>query len=145
MENLNQEGKTIAAELPRVDFTHWAMIDIAPIDGSIGEGEYSEGVTVGGKNAPPGPTNSRQGLNDYTNFMAGDADMEGEYFGYDGPCPPWNDDRLHHYHFVLYATDLVTCLVPDKFTGTDVNRAITSHILAEARLVGIYSLNPEIR
>lgn len=143
-ENFNQEGKTIAGDLPRVDFTHWAMIDIAPTDGSISEGECSDGVTVGGKKSSPGPENSRQGINDYTSFMAGDADMEGDYFGYDGPCPPWNDERLHHYHFVLYAIDLVACPVQDRFTGPDVKRAIRSHILAEARLVGTYSLNPEV-
>jgi Raf kinase inhibitor-like YbhB/YbcL family protein len=144
IDDLNQEGKTIAANLPRVNFTHWAMIDIAPTDGSIEEGECSDGVTAGGKSTPPGPGNSRQGINDYTSFMAGDADMGGNYFGYDGPCPPWNDERLHHYHFILYATDLVACPVPDMFTADDVNRAIDSHVLAEARLVGTYSLNPEV-
>ena len=145
VENLNQEGKVIAADLPRVGFTHWAMIDMTPRDSSIAEGDCSNGVTVGGKKTPPGPENSRQGINDYTSFMAGDADMEGDYFGYDGPCPPWNDERLHHYHFVLYAIDLVTCPVQDMFTGADVKQAIESHILAEACLVGTYSLNPEVR
>lgn len=144
-ENINQEGKTISADLPRVDFTHWAMIDIAAKDSSIAEGECSDNVTAGGKKSPAGPGNSRQGINDYTSFMAGDADMGGEYFGYDGPCPPWNDERLHHYHFILYATDLDTCPVQDTFTAEDVKRAIESHILAEARLIGTYSLNPEIR
>ena len=142
-ENINREGKTIAANLTRVDFTHWVMVDIA-VDGSIAEGEVSNGVTIGGKQTPPGPDNSRQGINDYTSFMAGDADMAGDYFGYDGPCPPWNDERLHHYHFVLYATDLVACPVQDRFTGADVKGAIESHDLAEARLIGTYSLNPEV-
>jgi len=144
-EDINQEGKTIPAELPRVDFTHWVMVDIDPTDGSIAECECSDGVTVSGKNTPSGPGNSRQGINDYTNFLAGNADMEGDYFGYDGPCPPWNDARLHHYHFLLYATDIVTCPVQDGFTGSDVRQAIESHILAEARLVGTYSLNPDVR
>ncbi|MDH3351829.1 MAG: YbhB/YbcL family Raf kinase inhibitor-like protein [Gammaproteobacteria bacterium] len=144
-ENINQEGKKIPADLPRVDFCHWAMVDIAPLDSSIAEGSCSDGVTARGKKTTPGPENTRQGINDYTGFMAGDADMGGEYFGYDGPCPPWNDERLHHYHFILYATDLVTCPVQETFTATDVKRAIDSHILAEARLVGTYSLNPEVR
>jgi len=143
-ENINQEGKSIAVDLPRIDFTHWAMIDIVATDGSIAEGECSDGVIAGGKNTPAGPPESRQGINDYTSFMAGDADMRGEYFGYDGPCPPWNDERLHHYHFILYATDLTTCPVPDTFTGADVMGAIESHVLAEARLTGTYTLNPDI-
>ena len=144
-DDINQEGKTIAAELPRVDFTHWVMIDIKPEDGSVDEGMCSEGVTPGGKIAPVGPDGSRQGINDYTNFLAGDPDMGGQYLGYDGPCPPWNDERLHHYHFILFATDLPDCPVPDSFTGDDVKRALESHVLAESRLVGTYSLNPDVR
>jgi Raf kinase inhibitor-like YbhB/YbcL family protein len=144
-DDINQEGKTIAVDLPRVDFTHWAMVDITAQDGSIDEGACSDGVTAGGKTAPTGPGHSRQGINDYTSFMAGDPEMGGEYLGYDGPCPPWNDARLHHYHFILYATDLTACPVPDSFTGNDVQHAIESHILAEARLIGTYSLNPEVR
>jgi Raf kinase inhibitor-like YbhB/YbcL family protein len=144
-DDVNQEGRSIPVDLPRVDFTHWAMVDVEAKDGSIDEGQCSEGVVAGGKDAPTGPGKSRQGVNDYTGFMAGDADMAGEYLGYDGPCPPWNDERLHHYHFILYATDLETCPVPDRFTGDDVKRAIESHILAEARLIGTYSLNPEVR
>ena len=99
MDDFNQEGKTIAADLPRTDFVHWAMIDIPAADGGVDEGECSDGIVPGGKDNPPGPAGSRQGINDYTGFMAGDPDMEGEYCGYDGPCPPWNDDRLHHYRF----------------------------------------------
>jgi hypothetical protein len=70
--------------------------------------------------------------------------MGGLYFGYDGPCPPWNDERLHHYHFVLYATSLVRCPVEGAFTGIQVEAAITGHLLAEARLTGTYSLNPAV-
>ena len=68
--------------------------------------------------------------------------MGGQYFGYDGPCPPWNDELLHHYHFVLYATDLARCPVEGAFTGQQVEQAIAGHVLAEARLTGTYSLNP---
>jgi phosphatidylethanolamine-binding protein (PEBP) family uncharacterized protein len=130
---------------PQLSWSGVPEVDIAPLDSSIAAGSCSDGVTTRGKKTPPGPENTRQGINDYTGFMAGDADMGGEYFGYDGPCPPWNDERLHHYHFILYATDLVTCPVQEAFTATDVKRAIDSHILAEARLVGTYSLNPEVR
>jgi phosphatidylethanolamine-binding protein (PEBP) family uncharacterized protein len=38
--------------------------------------------------------------------MAGNPDMAGQYFGYDGPCPPWNDERMHHYIFTIYALDI---------------------------------------
>ena len=145
MENFNKEGRTIAADLPRVDFFHWIMVDIPATEAGVAEGECSDGITPGGKDNPPGVPGSRQGINDYTGFMADDPDMRGDYYGYEGPCPPWNDERLHHYHFILYATDLQTCPVSDRFTGPDVRQAIEGHVLAEARLVGTYSLNPELR
>jgi hypothetical protein len=97
-----------------------------------------------GRRNPPGPAGSRQGLNDYTLWFAGDADMDGKYYGYDGPCPPWNDERLHHYDFVLLATDLARCPVDGEFTGPDVRKALEGHVLAEAKLTGTYSLNPSL-
>lgn len=144
MDNCNQEGKTIAADLPRQDFTHWVMVDIHPTESAIEEASCSDGLTSRGKTDPPGPGGSRQGINDYTAFMAGDPAMEGAYHGYDGPCPPWNDERMHRYNFVLCATDLDTCPVQGRFTGAQVRKAIDGHVLAEARLTGIYSLNPEV-
>jgi hypothetical protein len=143
-DDVNQEGRTISASLPRVEFCHWIMTDIVPTEASIADGACSDGVTIGGKNAPNGPAGSRQGVNDYTGFLAGDVDMHGSYFGYDGPCPPWNDEIVHHYHFILYATDLERCPVQGAFTGSDVKRAIKRHVLAEARIVGTYTLNPDL-
>ena len=59
--------------------------------------------------------------------------MAGEYFGYDGPCPPWNDKLLHHYQFSLFAIDLARCPVDGPFSGQQVGRR-PSHVLAEAAL-----------
>ncbi len=143
--NVNQEGLTVPADLPRVDFTHWVVVDIPATVEGLEEGECSTGVIAGGKREPPGPAGARQGLNDYTGFMASDPDMRGDYLGYDGPCPPWNDERLHHYRFTLYATDLDHCPVEGKFTTADVLAAIAGHVLGEASLTGTYSLNPTVR
>jgi len=143
-DDVNQEGRTISASLPRVDFYHWVMVDIAPTETSIAEASCSDGVTIGGKSTPRGPAGSQQGINDYTGFLAGDTDMQGDYFGYDGPCPPWNDEIMHHYHFILYATDLERCPVQGMFTGGDVKQAIEGHVLADARIVGTYALNPDV-
>ncbi len=55
---------------------------------------------------PHAPRDARQGINDYTGWFAGDKDMAGNYFGYDGPCPPWNDELPHRYVFTLYALDV---------------------------------------
>jgi len=112
-------------------------VDIPPSVSEIREGACSEGIVARGKQAPAGPAGSRQGLNDYTSWFSADKDMSGQYFGYDGPCPPWNDELLHHYHFVLYATDLARCPVEGAFTGQQVEQAIAGHVLAEARLTGL--------
>ena len=144
LENFNKEGKTISADLPRVDFMHWVMVDIRPIDEGVEEGECSDGITPKGKQNPNGPLGSRQGINGYTNFMAGDPEMEGNYFGYEGPCPPWNDEIPHHYRFKLFACDIDRCPVEGVFTGSDVLKAIKGHVIAETELIGLYSLNPDV-
>lgn len=140
-----KEGVEIPVEHPRGDFVHWAMADIPAEVREIAAGSCSDGVARGGKRQPPGPAGARQGLNDYTGWFTGDEAMEGEYFGYDGPCPPWNDSIPHHYHFRLYATDLERCPVDGPFTGKDVERAIEGHVIAETEVTGIYTLNPRLR
>ncbi|MGD8977894.1 MAG: YbhB/YbcL family Raf kinase inhibitor-like protein [Gammaproteobacteria bacterium] len=143
-DDVNQEGREVPATLPRANFYHWLMVDLAPAAGAIAEGECSDGVTPRGKAQPPGPAGARQGKNDYTGWFEGDADMAGVYLGYDGPCPPWNDSIPHHYHFILYATDLERCPVEGAFTGAEVEAAIAGHVLAESRVTGVYSLNPAV-
>lgn len=143
-DEVNQEGKVLPADMPRVDFCHWAMIDIPPTVRELATGACSDGVTPRGKRKPPGPAGSRQGLNDYTGFMAGDPDMGGDYHGYDGPCPPWNDERMHHYVFTVYALDVERLDLPESFTGHDARAAIDGHVLAQASLTGTYSLNPKL-
>lgn len=143
-DDVNKEDREVPADLPRVDFHHWVMVDIPPDVNSIEEGACSNSITARGKQAPPGPKDSRQGINNYTDWFAGDADMEGLYFGYDGPCPPFNDSLVHHYHFKLFATDLESCPVDGAFTGPDVMTAIEGHVLAETEIVGTYTLNPRL-
>jgi hypothetical protein len=143
-DDVNQEGKSLPVDMPRVDFCHWAMVDVPPDVTELDSGECAEGVTPKGKQDPPGPEGARQGLNDYTSFMAGDPDMAGNYFGYDGPCPPWNDERLHHYVFTVYALDIARLDLPDSFTGHDVIEALEGHVLGKASLTGTYTLNPNV-
>jgi Raf kinase inhibitor-like YbhB/YbcL family protein len=89
------------------------------------------------------PHNARQGINDYTDWFAGDNDMRGDYYGYDGPCPPWNDEIVHRYVFTLFALDVAELLdIEGKLTGQQVRAAMQGHILAEASLTGTYTLNP---
>ena len=144
-DDVNQEGRSIPASLPRMDFYHWVLVDLEPGSGAIKAGEFSDGVTARGKPGPNGPHGTRQGINDYTMWFAGDKDMSGNYFGYDGPCPPWNDSIIHHYVFTLYALNVANCPVQGIFRGPDVLAAIKGHVLGQAQLTGTYSLNPDVK
>ena len=137
MADVNQADRSIPVDQPRADFVHWVLIDIAPTLTGLEAGSCSSAVVSGGKRNPPGPQGSRQGINDYTGFMG-----DGDYYGYDGPCPPWNDERLHHYHFRLYALDLAQLpLADDRFMATQVMDSMQGHVLASAEISGSYSLN----
>ena len=142
--DVNQEGRTVPAALPRVDFFHWVLIDLPATINSIAEGEFSSNVTPRGKPGPQSLHGSRQGVNNYTEWFADDHDMRGDYYGYDGPCPPWNDEIIHHYIFTVYALDTERLSLDGKFGGPDVRAALQGHILAEASLSGTYTLNPSL-
>ncbi len=143
-DDVNQEGREIPATLPRVDFFHWTLVDLPRSVTSIEAGSYSHAVTPRGKSGPAAAHGTRQGINDYTAWFAGDHDMEGDYYGYDGPCPPWNDSIVHHYVFTVFAIDIERLPLEGKFGGADVRRAIEGHILASARITGTYTLNPRL-
>jgi Raf kinase inhibitor-like YbhB/YbcL family protein len=144
-DDVNQVGRSVRADLPRVEFVHWLMIDIAPEFREFGEGSCAEGVVAHGNREPFGPPGSLQGINDFTGWFAGDAAMSGDYYGYDGPCPPWNDERLHHYYFRVHALDVAKLGLSGRFDIADVRRAMAGHVLGEAEIVGTYSLNAALR
>ncbi len=143
-DDVNQEGRVVPADLPRTDFCHWAIVDLDP-NGEVREGELSAGVTAKGKDGPEGPGDTRQGINDYTGWFASDPEMAGDYYGYDGPCPPFNDSIVHHYRFTVYALDVEKAPVQGKFTCADLQKAIEGHVLGEASLTAKYSINPDAK
>jgi hypothetical protein len=143
-DDVNKEGRVVPASLPRVDFFHWVLVDLPADTPALARGEFSEGVTGRGKPGPLGPRGARQGVNDYTGWFAGDKDMAGNYFGYDGPCPPWNDEIPHRYVFTLYALDVPRLAVDGAFAGADVRKAMLGHVLAQASITGRYTLNPAV-
>lgn len=143
-EDVNQEGREVPADLPRVDFYHWVVVDLPGDLREIGEGEFCAGVTPGGKRGGAGPYDSREGVNDYTGWFEGDAEMGGRYHGYDGPAPPWNDSIVHHYEFTLYALDVDRLAVDGSFTADDVKSAMGGHVLDQASITGVYSQNPRL-
>ena len=144
-DDVNKEGRVVPASLPRVDFFHWVLIDLPRTTASIARGAHSSAVTPRGKPGPAAPGGGRHGINDYTGWFASDPQMSGDWFGYDGPCPPWNDERVHHYIFTLYALDTLRLEVPAKFSGADARNAMRGHVLAEASIHGRYSLNPRVK
>ena len=106
-DDVNQEGRSIPASLPRVDFFHWILVDSACL--------RSLPLPKANFRAPsPRAANPVQLQNTVrvrasTIIPPGSPAMPtwaGDYFGYDGPCPPWNDTILHHYVFTVYALDV---------------------------------------
>ncbi|MFA4930551.1 MAG: YbhB/YbcL family Raf kinase inhibitor-like protein [Patescibacteria group bacterium] len=55
--------------------------------------------------------------------------------GYDGPCPP---SGTHRYFFKIYALD-ITLNLPVVTNKTELEKAMTDHIIDHAELVGLYS------
>lgn len=133
-DDANKEGRTIPASLKRRDFYHWVLVDIPATVTSLPEGADS---------AEPSPKKSgptKHGVRGISDYSGG-----GKVFGgYDGPCPPWNDEIPHHYHFTVYALDVRRLAVSGDFGGPDALKAMKGHILAKGTLVGVYSLNPSV-
>jgi len=142
-EDVNQEGRSVPADLERTDFYHWVLVDVPVSVRELEEGRDSDGVTPGGKDLGETEYGVR-GRNDYTAWFAGDEEMGGTYGGYDGPCPPWNDERIHRYHFRVFALDRPSLGLIGDFGGAEALEAMGGHILDEARIVGTYTLNPDL-
>ncbi|MBS29220.1 MAG: YbhB/YbcL family Raf kinase inhibitor-like protein [Alphaproteobacteria bacterium] len=142
-DDANQEGKTIPADLVRMDFMHWVLVDIPATTTGLAKGVESDSVVPKGK--PTGATsNGVRGANDFGMFMAANPDMAGDYGGYDGPAPPWNDELMHEYVFTVYALDVESLGLDGVFSGADALAAMERHILASGQVVGEYTLNPAL-
>ena len=141
MDRMNQEEDTIEPEAQREPFAHWLAVDIPPTVTEIPEGAAGDGITPRGK--PTGQTSfgGRHGGNSFTEFFAGDDEMQGTYGGYDGPFPPWNDELEHRYRFRVYALDVERLELPDDFGHEELREAIDGHVIDEGELVGRYSLH----
>ncbi len=141
--DVNQEGRTVPLDLPRVSFFHWVLTDLPAGLREIAAASHSDCVTPRGKALGASPSGGLQGSNDYKMWFSGDADMAGEYGGYDGPCPPWNDERVHGYRFQVFALDVVSVGLSGSFTGAEVRAAMEGKVLAKAEIIAIYSINPD--
>ncbi|MDR1848745.1 MAG: YbhB/YbcL family Raf kinase inhibitor-like protein [Zoogloeaceae bacterium] len=143
-DDVNQAGKIVADSLPRAEFIHWVLFDLPANVSEIAAGACSSAVTPCGKSGATTLYGARQGINDYTGWFATDNDMKGEYYGYDGPCPPWNDARVHRYVFTLYALDVEKLFPASPLTATALRQAMAGYVLASASITGLYTLNPAL-
>lgn len=143
-DDVNQPGREVPDDLPRLDFFHWVLVDLPAGTTRLSEGEFSRGFTPHGK-GPETPHGARQGINDYTGWFAADPERRGDYHGYDGPFPPFNDARMHRYVFTLYALDVARLPLAGRFGGADVRRAVQGHLLAQAAFSGTYTLNARLQ
>jgi Raf kinase inhibitor-like YbhB/YbcL family protein len=96
-------------QAPKMTWVHWVVYNLPP------------GLS-GLEEAAPLPAGTREGLNDWREP------------GYRGPCPPVG---RHRYVHKLYALDAE---LPDlhRPTKAQLEAAMAGHILAEARLIGMY-------
>jgi Raf kinase inhibitor-like YbhB/YbcL family protein len=140
-DKINKESVTMTSAIRRQTFFHWVLVDIPENIRSLKEGADSDARVVHGKPATPAAVGVR-GLNDYTKVTAGNDAMKGQYYGYDGPCPPWNDEVVHHYHFAVFALSARKLDLPPDFDGSAVLDVIKDKILAQGEVVGLYTQNP---
>lgn len=126
LTTLNRSGTIIAADAPRMTFVHWVLADIPANRTMLPESIDGNGLPPGG--LPLEKTDhGLRGQNGFAAFM-----KDGPYGGYMGPCPPWNDARVHRYRLTVYALDADTLGLSGAFTQSDLLRAMRGHILAKA-------------
>ena len=142
-DNMNKEGVTVSASIPRRTFFHFILVDIPPSVRSIAEGAVSSARVPHGKPATQVKVGV-PGLNDYTTVLVGSDTMKGKYYGYDGPCSPWNDEIVHHYHFTVYALSVAKLDLKQDFNGADATAALKGKVLAQGEFVGLYSQYPPV-
>lgn len=136
-KDANKEGKTLPEKMPRKDFVHWVLVNIPADIIVLPKGADSDRLERQGKRSQR-TAHGVRGLNDYGRHMPG------TFFGYDGPCPPWNDERLHHYTFTVYALDVPNLKLSGPFIRRDALRAMEGHVLAQGQAVGTYTQNPAL-
>lgn len=143
-DDVNKPDRVVPYDLPRTDFVHWLLVDVPSSITELKEGQDAEGMTPRGK-APGKTEHGVRGLNDYTSWFKGDSALEGQYAGYDGPWPPFNDERVHRYVFTVFALDVPTLGLSGAFTLQDAKRAMQGHVLAEASLTASYAIYAKAR
>lgn len=126
-DNAGKEGKVVKHDAKRQLFYHWALADIPANITEIEGGPSRE--------SPPLGKAASGSLEKYVDNPT----------QYGGPCPPWNDERVHHYTFTVYALGVPSLNLTDTATAAEVEAAAKKHAIATASVTGTYTLNPDLR
>ncbi|UCD16127.1 MAG: YbhB/YbcL family Raf kinase inhibitor-like protein [Candidatus Omnitrophota bacterium] len=103
-------------DAPYKAWVHWVVLNIPGQNEGLQEDIEKEKILADG---------TVQGTNDFGKV------------GYNGPCPPAG--KPHRYFFKLYALNTVLTFTPDAdITKETVIEAMQGHILAEAKVIGLY-------
>jgi phosphatidylethanolamine-binding protein (PEBP) family uncharacterized protein len=141
-EKMNKEGMTVPKSATRQTFVHMVLIDIPANVRSLPEGAASNARVVHGKPAAQTKVGV-PGLMDFTKVFAANDALKGKYYGYDGPCPAWNDEiNPHHFHFTFFALSVKSLGLPADFDGPAAMEAMKDKVLAEGKLEAVYTTNP---
>ena len=141
-DKMNKEGMTVPSSSERQAFFHVVLVDIPANVRSLLEGAASNARVVHGKPAAQTKVGV-PGLMDFTKVFAANDALKGKYYGYDGPCPAWNDEiNPHHFHFTVYALSVKSLGLSADFDGPAALEAMKGKILAEGKLDTIYTTNP---
>jgi Raf kinase inhibitor-like YbhB/YbcL family protein len=101
-------------DAPAGTWVHWVMYNLPADTRALDEAVPAKETLSDG---------SMQGTTDFRRI------------GYGGPCPPGG---THRYFFKLYALDTVLDLPPGR-SKSGLITAMEGHLLAECRLIGLYS------
>ena len=142
-DKMNKEGTTVPAATPRQTYFHMVLVDIPANVRALKEGNASTARVPHGKPATDTKVGV-PGLNTFTVVTAANDALKGKYYGYDGPCPAWNDELSpHHFTFSVYALSVKSLGLGADFDGPAALAAIKDKTLAEGKLDALYSTNPD--
>ena len=143
-DDVNHPDREVPTSLARVDFYHWVLVDLPATLGSIAAGEFSDLFLGWFVLAAWGSRNALGSARLWLHVAACVPLLTTFYYGYDGPCPPWNDALIHRYQFALHALDVERLPLEGRFTGAQALAAMHGHVLARATVTCSYTLNPRL-
>lgn len=138
-DKMNKEGTTVPKTAERQTYYHMVLVDIPASVKALKEGNASTARVLHGKPAAETKV-GMPGLNTFTVVTAANDALKGKYYGYDGPCPAWNDEiSAHHFTFTVYALSVKSLGLPADFDGPAALDAMKDKVLAQGKLEALYS------